>query len=114
MTVMQIHMKPLRDFRGRHGEGKDRMVEAGVEIVVADERRAHELEVRGLAVPVSRVKSEATEISPLAEVKNEAAATGPLGSRGGSIGAMPDALLSSHPDQVHPPRPSRRRRGRQG
>lgn len=89
-------MKAMKDFRGREGEGKNRMVEAGVEFTVASKGRANDLEVRGLAVPVKRVSDKKPEVeTAVSPVQNEASETGPLGSLGGETGAAAKPPLFS-------------------
>ena len=102
---MSITMKPLKDFRGRVGEGNtrqdDRMVVIGPEFKVANQSRTNDLESRGLAVPVvaklaakPAVKMDQKPLNKMEPApENKAANTGPLALAGGEIG--PETAPSS-------------------
>lgn len=95
-----IPMKALKDFRGREGEGRHRMVEAGVEFLVTTQGRANDLEARGLAVPAVRLSKRKAEVemtTTVNPVKNEASDSGPLGSAGGPTGGQQRRPLFSRP-----------------
>lgn len=99
---MATIMKALRDFRGKPGETKrsDRHIEAGVEFTVTSQKRALELESRGLAVPTGASSSTGAAVGNQTDA-GAAAAAGkggepPLSQRGGQTGAA-NAPLLSHP-----------------
>ena len=77
---MPVKMKALKTFRGRPGEGKDRLVQADSDFTVNDQQRADDLERRGLAVPEGgRRKSEKAPKNKAEQApKNKAASKGPL------------------------------------
>lgn len=100
---MTIRMRALRTFRGEGNEGrpkKDR------EFDVADERRAEELKIHGLAV---RVEGDAP-VTPPQNTMEQAEGALPLSQAGGATGE--DNASSSVERVQAPPMPrSRRRRG---
>lgn len=109
---MSITMKPLKDFRGRAGEGNtrqdDRIVVIGPEFKVVNQSRANDLESRGLAVPVAakaaikpEVRPPFNETKPTAE--NKASDAGPLAIAGGETGG--ENLPSSSPAVRVPRKP---------
>lgn len=101
---MPTTMKALKDFRGKPGEGKDRMVEAGMEFKVENQSRANDLESRGFAAPVvAAAKLVHLKNKKLPQPENKAADAGPLASRGGRTGA-------ATPQSSSPPAPAPRTR----
>ncbi len=96
-----MRMKALRTFHGKPGENDESgAVRRGHEFEVAGDKRARELEIRGLAIPqgAARLAGKATPEPRPATIVNEAATTGPLDqSAGGETGAK-SAPSSSQPD----------------
>lgn len=105
---MATIMKALRDFRGKPGETKrsDRHIEAGVEFTVASQKRALELESRGLAVPAGAAPSAATAAGGATDAAGKGG-DAPLSHPGGQTGTANAPLLSHQAQQPRKPRSSK-------
>jgi hypothetical protein len=82
-----MRMKALKTFRGQVGENDDTgSVRTGTEFEAAHDKRVRELEIRGLAILVTRLPKPTEPRA--ATIRNAAADTGPLDrSPGGGTGA---------------------------